>query len=236
MKKIYLINKDQDKELLRNLFPIALRSEGLGFIETIALDHQVKVVGSPHEKTPELNKLIIDRLDEVKNLREVLVVNLEQDIEGISTKHRTPEVALLLLQEFEQTYRLQIWLIELKTSLTNRSLLGIEAKFRCAMNRMYMLMNFLDYSAYGEQKNVYLIFKGLVLYNKDLTQPEDDLPMYQILKKYQQDKVAHKRDSTLRCDTLLSENDKIQVKFILNNGNSLGRYVLSLSQLIKNPF
>ncbi|OJJ16607.1 hypothetical protein BKI52_32350 [marine bacterium AO1-C] len=236
MKKIYLINHESEKGLLRNLFPVALRSEGLGFIETIALTDQVRVEGSPHEKTPELNELIINQLDDVENLREVLVVNLEQDIEGISTKHRTPEVALLLLQEFEQTFRVQVWLIELKTSLTNRSLSGIEAKFRCAMNRMYMLMNFLDYATYGQQKNVYLGFKGLVLYNKDHTQPEDDLAIYQILKKYQQNEIGHKRDITLRCDTLLSGNDKIQLKFIQNNSSSLQRFVLSLNQLIKNPF
>ncbi|HAS39379.1 MAG TPA: hypothetical protein DCS93_02830 [Microscillaceae bacterium] len=236
MKKIYLINHDSDKGLLQNLFPVALRSEGLGFIETIALTDQVRVEGSPHEKAPELNELIIHQLEDVENLREVLVVNLEQDIEGISTKHRTPEIALLLLQEFEQTFRVQIWLIELKTSLTNRSLSGIEAKFRCAMNRMYMLMNFLDYATYGQQKNVYLSFKGLVLYNNDHTQPEEDLAIYQILKKYQQSEIEHKRDVTLRCDTLLSGNDKIQVKFIQNNSNSLHRYVLSLTQLIKNPF
>ena len=236
MKKIYLINHDDEKGLLRNLFPVALRSEGLGFIETIALDGQIKVEGSPHEKAPELNELIINQLEEVDNLREVLVVNLEQDIEGISTKHRTPEVAVLLLQEFEQTLRVQIWLIELKTSLTNRSLTGIEAKFRCAMNRMYMLMNFLDYAHYSQQKNVYLSFKGMVLYNHDHTKPEEDLELYLILKKYQQGEITHKRDITLRCDTLLSGNDKIQVKFVQNKGKSLHRFVLSLSQMIKNPF
>lgn len=236
MKKIYLTNHRNGERLLRNLFPVALQSKGLGFIEDIAFHEKIRVKGSLHEKLPELNELQIDALDQVENLRDIVTVNLEQDIEGISTKHRTPEIALLLLQEFESTYRLQIWLIELKTTLTNRSLAGIEAKFRCAMNRMYMLMNFFDYALYGQHKNIYLTFKGLVVYNHDQTKEEEDLMIYRILKNYQQNDMQHKRDITLRCDTLLSENDKIQVKFMQNIGDDPHQIILPLPELIASPF
>jgi hypothetical protein len=235
MKKIYLINHQTEDSLLKSLFPVALRSEGLGFIERVPLDQHIQIKGGTLERAPELNSLEIKGLDEVENLREVLVVHLEQDIEGISTKHRTPEVAILLLQEFESTFRLQIWLIELKTSITNRSLDSIEAKFRCAMNRMYMLLNFLDYAGYGKQKNIYMTFKGLVLYNNDHTKADDERTLYPILKHYREQTIAHKRDVTLRCDTLLSENDKIQVKFIQNTTTNLHNFVLSLKELMRNP-
>ncbi|WP_299454320.1 hypothetical protein [uncultured Microscilla sp.] len=235
MKKIYLINHQTEDGLLKSLFPVALRSEGLGFIERVPLNQHIQIKGGAMERAPKLNALKIEGLDEIHNLREVLVVHLEQDIEGISTKHRTPEVAILLLQEFESTFRLQIWLIELKTSITNRSLDSIEAKFRCAMNRMYMLLNFLDYADYGGQKNIYMTFKGLVLYNNDHTKTEDDRILYQILKHYREGTITHKRDVTLRCDTLLSENDKIQVKFIQNTTTNLHNFVLSLKELMRNP-
>lgn len=235
MKKIYLTNHQNKDRLLKKLFPVALCSKGLGFIEDIPLNGSVEVKGSTKEKAPELNELCIEALNQISNLREVVLVNLEQDIEGISTKHRTPEAAVLFLQEFETTFRLQVWLVELKTTLTNRSLDYIEAKFRCAMNRMYMLMNFFDYSVHGRSKNIYLTFKGLVLYNQDNTKAEDDAALYHILENYKEGTIKHKRDITLRCDTLLSENDKIQIKFVQNTGDNIHRFALPLAELIKSP-
>ncbi|MCU0444198.1 MAG: hypothetical protein MUE85_04715 [Microscillaceae bacterium] len=218
MKKIYLINNqpNSDNSLLKKLFPKALLSAGLGLVDEVDLDTEIKIDGDTKKRPDELHYVVINGLDENESIREVLKINLEKDIEGISTKHKTPEVALLILQEFDNSFKLNVILIELKSTLDNKKVKDCEDKFRCAINRMYMLLHFFDYERYGRAKNIYIEFKGIVMYNNIMTDINDESGLGKIFLNYQSNMINQKRDSTLSLVSIISDNEKVAVKFFAN--------------------
>jgi hypothetical protein len=218
MKKIYLINNqpNSDNSLLKKLFPKALLSADLGLVDEIDLTEELKIDGDTNRRAEELHFVVLKGLNTNTTIQEILKINLEKDIEGISTKHKTPEVALLILQEFENNFKLNVILIELKSTLDNLKIKACEDKFRCALNRMYMLLHFFDYERYGQAKNIYLEFKGIVLYNNSKNDISDESGLGKIFLNYQTGQIQQKADFTLNLQSILSQNEKIQVKFIPN--------------------
>jgi len=201
-------------------FQDALKREG--FIEEIDLmSGSIEVSGSSIGNET-LQKIMITGLDELSSIKTIWKINLEQEIEGISTKGKTTEMALLVLQEIsENTYRLISFLIELKSSLQStiknnkikNTFSDIEDKFIATMNRIYMLLTINNHSNIEKgysTTTIYVVFKGIICYNKihiKETQIVSRCKLYQMFKN-----DSHE----LTCKTILHDKDKIQVKFFQN--------------------
>ncbi len=208
-------NRKKTPFLIREKFQIALKQ--LGFIEEIDLEN-ISIEISGTQGQGHLQRIFITDLETISSIKEIWKINLEQDIEGISTKSRTTEIALLVLQAYQNTYRLNIVLIELKTSLQAKklekgkrkksTLCEIEEKYRCTMNRLYMLLTINNHS---NIKKAY----GVIFYNQDKTKISDNCELYQLFKQAKQNQALCNYH-LLECQTILSHRDKIQVKFIEN--------------------
>jgi len=113
------------KKPLRNELQTALKETGL--IEEIDFNDDcspIEIEGINKEGKPgkgQLQKICITDLNHHLSsiaVTKIWCVNLENDIPGISTSGKTTEVALVVLQEKDNsTIRLDIVLVELKTSL-----------------------------------------------------------------------------------------------------------------------
>jgi hypothetical protein len=115
---MFLINKKPSGKNppIGKRFQEALKREG--FIEEIdPMSGSIEVSGS-RIGNETLQQIVMTGLDELSSIKTIWKIDLEQEIEGISTKSKTTEIALLVLQEIsDNTYRLVCFLIELKSSL-----------------------------------------------------------------------------------------------------------------------
>jgi hypothetical protein len=227
---MYLINNEGNRNkqpfLIREKLQTALKQSG--FIEEIDLeDNAIEITGSTQGKG-HLQRILITDLEVVSSIKAIWKINLEQEIEGISTKSRTTEVALLVLQAYESSDRLNILLIELKTSLQAKkldkgkrkksTLCDIEDKLRCTMNRIYLLLSVNNHNNFKQSYSgttIYVDFKGVIFYNQDKTKIEDSCELYKLFKQAKRN-LRLENFYLLECQTLLSHRDKIQVKFIEN--------------------
>jgi len=192
--------------------------EKVGIIEEISLVDNDFIEVEETSKTAKLKKIQIMELKQShpkSQIERIWRVNLEKEIPGISTGSKTPEVALLVLQRvLERSYKLNIILIELKSSLQNRELLNIKEKLRCAMNRLYMFMSLNDHGNPSQGYNLASIqigFIATIFYNKNNTEFDqirepEEREFYEILSKTPP-------SGQLRCSTLLNDKDKIEIKF-----------------------
>lgn len=186
------------------------------FIEEVTND-QIEV----EEKNSEakLKKVSIEELnysDDKSKVDRIWKINLEKEIFGISTKDKTPECAILVLQKYESSYKLNILLIELKSSISNKDLGKIGEKFQCAMSRIYMLLvlnNHLNSIQGYHESEIYIDFKGILFYQNfsdksKLTEKNNEKlysQMYDILK-------TPGKSHLLTCQTILRDQDKINIK------------------------
>ena len=152
-KKFLVFNEESKKEpfLVRKEFQKALAKEQI--IEEIPLNEQIEVEETKAKKS-KLKKVCIENLDYSEPKSKVIKiwrVNLEKESAGISTKGKTTEIALLILQKYPESsnYRLNVILIELKESIQPKetskktrdsTLEEIEQKIRDSLNRIYMLL------------------------------------------------------------------------------------------------
>lgn len=195
---------NKDLKFLRFKVQKALAEQGL--IEEVDLDDDsIEIIET--SRTATLKKVCIRDLN-FKNKKlsidTIWKINLERDIPGISTKGRTAEMALIILQKYETGgYRLNVCLIEMKSSLQpgrsiknkkdgkdkdgkdkfkDNSLIEIGEKIKCSMNRMYMLMSLNNhqipskkvYSHYSEA-NIDIYFKGIIIFDRNELSPDFDV-------------------------------------------------------------
>lgn len=227
--KFLIINEENVKDpfLIRNKFHKALAKVKL--IEEISLDDKFIGIKERNEKA-KLKQVKITELNypnEKFKIEKIWRINLEEEIFGISTRYKTTEVALLVLQKHleSNSYRLNIILIEMKSSLQlkknqlgeikSSSIEDIHEKFRNTMNRMYMLLTLNNYGNPDKNYNlssIYINFKGAIFYGRNEIKEADirndnEQTFYDILEG----KIEEKRN-LLTCSTILSDNDKIKVK------------------------
>jgi hypothetical protein len=220
--KMFLINNGPTEKNppIGKRFQEALKREG--FIEEIdKMTGSIEVSGSS-VGNETLQQIVLTGLDELSSIQKIWKINLEQEIEGISTKGKTTEIALLVLHQIsENTYRLVCLLIELKSSLQStiknhkikNTFQDIEDKFIATMNRIYMLLTINNHSNIEKgysTTTIYVVFKGIICYNKlniKETQVADRCKLYLLFKN-----GSHH----LTCKTILHDKDKIQVKFFQN--------------------
>jgi hypothetical protein len=186
------------------------------FIEEITND---KIEVEEKNSDAKLKKVSIEKLnysDDKSKVDRIWKINLEKEIFGISTKDKTPECAILVLQKYESSYKLNIILIELKSSISNKDLGKIGEKFQCAMSRIYMLLvlnNHLNSIQGYNESEIYIDFKGILFYQNfadkiKLTEKNNEKlysQMYDIL-------LNSSKSGLLTCQTILRDQDKINIK------------------------
>jgi hypothetical protein len=194
------------------------------FIEEVTNDQiEVKEGGNG----AKLKKVSIEKLnysDDKSKVDRIWKINLEKEIEkeifGISAKNKTPECAILVLQKYEIenkiSYKLNILLIELKSSISNQDLRPIGEKFQCAMSRIYMLLvlnNHLNLTKGYSKEEIHIDFKGILFYQNfsdksKFTEKNNEKlysQMYDILR-------TPGKSHLLTCRTILRDQDKINIK------------------------
>lgn len=241
-KKFLVFNEDSDKEpfLVRKKFQKALAKAQI--IEEIPLNEQIEVIETKSNKA-KLKRVCIQDLDSDAKSKVIKVwrVNLEKEYYGISTKGKTTEIALLVLQQYSPSnYRLNIILIELKESLqpqkirknksTSSSLQEIEEKIRDSMNRMYMLLTLNNHENLEkgyQNSTISSDFKAAIFYNRDEMKNKDDgTESYKILNKLKTDKL-------ITCSTILRDRDKIKINFFLKQpSDAEENRIISLKDLL----
>jgi hypothetical protein len=167
----------------------------------------------------KLKKVSIEELnysDDKSKVDRIWKINLEKEIFGISTKDKTPECAILVLQKYESSYKLNILLVELKSSISNKDLRPIGEKFQCAMSRIYMLLvlnNHLNSIQGYNESEIYIDFKGILFYQNfsdksKFTEKNNEKLYSQMYDILQTPGKSH----LLTCQTILRDQDKINIK------------------------
>jgi hypothetical protein len=198
------------------------------FVTEIGRD-QDNIEISENQEMAKLKLVIINNLWSNEEVTKIWRVNLEElnkaSHHSISGKEdSTTEIALIIISQPSQKnyYQMNIYLIELKTSLDFTRIKDIFRKLKSSMNRIYLLLTLNDHEnsdkGYANQK-IKVIFKEIIFYNEDhvnesqrqylgLSQAEKDL--IKILKKSTMEPL-------LEISTFLKERDKIEIKFLKNN-------------------
>ncbi|MGC1247620.1 MAG: hypothetical protein WA865_15500, partial [Spirulinaceae cyanobacterium] len=118
---------------------------------------------------------------------------------------------------------------EKKGKLKNGSLTQIENKFKCAINRIYLLLTLNNHGNLNkgyESANIHLDFRGIIAYNRNKIQGDDGSELCQILNKA-------KKHPLLSCSTILSPKDKIEVGFFANPDADSNSFSIALGDLLK---
>jgi hypothetical protein len=206
----YYLNNPQSPNLLslRDALHRAFKQEE--FIVEIPTEDDIIEISERNDKA-KLKKIVINELnysDDKSTVIRIWKIDLEKDLLGIATSAKKTECAILVLQRYESSDRLNVFLIELKSSLNNKTLTEIEEKFSSTMTRLYMLLvlnNHLNPSQGYNQKTIYIDFKGILFYKNSKFDNSIDGQLSSILQK--PEKVG-----VLTCKTILRGEDKIKIK------------------------
>ncbi|MEA5552508.1 hypothetical protein VB713_16320 [Anabaena cylindrica UHCC 0172] len=223
-KNKYFLNNPNNINvpLLRDELHKALSQQEFIVEIPVADDEVIEI--TEDSSTAKLKKVCVHELnycDEKSQVERIWKINLEKNIPGISTSSKTTECAILVLQKYESSHRLNIILIELKSSIDNKELEKIEEKFSSAMSRVCMLLvlnNHLNLKQGYNEEEIYLDFKGILFYKtfseKRKLEGDRNSQLYLILKNYN-------KSGILTCQTILTDQDKIKVQCFCHQDNDL---------------
>lgn len=210
-KNKYLVHNDDSKDeiIIREALQEQLKAKG--FFKEI-MKHDTIIIEEANQNA-SVHKFIVSNLD-LPEVKEIWQVNLEQEIEGVSTKNyfKTPETALLILtkKEEQKYHNLLVILVEMKSSLQNNTLQACEEKFMNAINRLYLFLSLHEMQDNYEGETIQVKFKALIVYGKnrikEIKEEKDQFQLYQILKK-------ESINNVLVVTSLLSRREKIKIKF-----------------------
>jgi hypothetical protein len=214
-KSKYFLNNPHKRDLLdlRDEFHKALSDKQLIEEKPIAEDEIIEI--EEKSKDAKLNKVCIQGLnyfDEKHKVERIWKINLEEPISGIETSSKTTECAVLVLQKYNSSCRLNILLIELKSSIDNEELANIEKKFSCAMSRVYMLLvlnNHLNPKKGYHEEEIYVDFKGILFYKKFSEKKKSEEDNY---SQFSEIIKSDNKSGTLNFQTFLRVQDDIKVK------------------------
>lgn len=214
-KSKYFLNNPHKRDLLdlRDEVHKALSDEEFIQEKSIAEDEIIEI--KEKNKDAKLKKVFIQGLNYVdakSTVERIWKIDLEKRIRGIENDRKTTECAILVLQKYDSSYRLNILLIELKSSIDNEELPNIEEKFSCAMSRVYMLLvlnNHLNPKQGFHEKEIYIDFKGILFYRtfsaRKKLEENNDSQLLEIIKN-------DNKSGILTCETILNKEDKIKIK------------------------
>lgn len=226
----------RDVRNLRDEFHQALLKQEFIVEIPIAEDEIIEI--TENSSNAKLKRVCIQGLNYIDDkdkstVERIWKINLEKPIPGISTSSKTTECAILVLQKYESSYRLNILLIELKSSIDNKELEKISEKFSCAMSRVYMLLvlnNHLNPKKRYHEVEIYIDFKGILFYKtfseKRKLEENNDSQFLEIIK-------SDNKSGILTCETILKKQDKIKVKCFCHPDNNMEKEIrINLKNLL----
>lgn len=159
-------------------------------------------------KNAKLKKLTLTHLPFEKY--PIWRINLENRMPGLSTAHKTGEIALVILKN---NY-LNVYLIELKSMIKETSLKAIQDKIQDSINRFYFLLllnsdkdhELFKFNELKIRFVALIFFDGHFKINKT-----NELQLENIYQVFQN------RGGQLSCNTLLEKGLMIPVKFFSEN-------------------
>lgn len=175
-----------------------------------------------------LQKVIIYDIPINDDSYKIWRINLENEVQGLSSSNRTGETALAVVKVGKKTY-LDVYLIELKSQIKDKrhDLRNILKKFGDSISRFYFLLSLNDNDDHKAFPNLEIRFIGLVFYNGkaqlEPNYPDQNDEIHKIFKNNQQ-------TGMLLCETIL-DRQKIPVKFIKNFDEQTGSIKISFMAL-----
>jgi hypothetical protein len=85
-------------------------------------------------------------------------INLEKEIKGISTANKTGEIALAILKD----KYLNVYIIELKSTIKDKTLKEIQGKIEDSISRFYFLLSLNSDKDHERFKNLKIRFIALI--------------------------------------------------------------------------
>jgi hypothetical protein len=203
----------RDMRNLRDEFHKALLKQE--FIVEIPVAENEIIEIEEKSSNAKLKKVCIQGLNYIDNksqVERIWKINLEKPIPGIATSSKTTECAILVLQKYDSSYRLNILLIELKSSIDNKELERISEKFSCAMSRVYMLLvlnNHLNPKQGYHEEEIYVDFQGILFYQTFSERKTLEENKY---SKFSEIIKSDNKSGTLIFQTILRDQDQIKIK------------------------
>lgn len=221
----YLLNSDPKKPLVRTAFQQALSREN--WIQALNLSTNISILEENNSRKE--NKLAKVTLDLTGfDAEHIWRIDLEKAPNGLNTRDKTPETALLFLQKdkiYQKKSILKILFIELKSALEDSKFVSnkhkpstleqCKEKYEAAMSRIYMLLSTNNYenppNPFQKLKEftIEVAFYGIIFYLQNNTKNPNssDKELFDILNK--------SSNSLLTCQSILTHKDKIIAKFRL---------------------
>jgi hypothetical protein len=175
-----------------------------------------------------LQKVIIYDIPINDDSYKIWRINLENEVQGLSSSNRTGETALAVVKVGKKAY-LDVYLIELKSQIKDKrhDLRNILKKFGDSISRFYFLLSLNENDDHKAFPNLEIRFNGLVFYNGkaqlESNYPDKNDEIHQIFKNDQQ-------TGMLLCETIL-DRQKIPIKFIKNFDEQTGSIKISFMAL-----
>jgi transposase-like protein len=176
------------------------------------------------QKNAKLKQVTITHLPYEKY--QIWRINLEKEIQGLSTANKTGEIALAILNK---NY-LNVYLIELKSAINNPTLKKIQPKFEDSMSRFYFLLSLNSDKDHENFNNLKIRFRALVFFNGhdniNTSVPDFENVFENIYK------IFLNRGGYLSCETILDDNLRIPLKFFSEGFNkTTGSLEMSFSDI-----
>ncbi|MDM8550105.1 hypothetical protein QUF72_08515 [Desulfobacterales bacterium HSG2] len=213
-----------------------LRDSGL-FLSNVEEDH-IEITESKHNA--KLKRVVITDIPYDANY-EIWRLHLEKhkNIEGFGNNIRTVEEALVFLKG----KWLKVYFIELKSSISSPGVKGkkkqkhpntlnyIKSQISSSISRFLILLTINNHQSpvyKGRYDNVKIKFYGVIFYNKDNTEQDEDTEIYRIFKM---DRDNRKGKRIMSIKTILNDEERIAVKFFKNPNPSSDKISVKFKEL-----
>jgi hypothetical protein len=165
-----------------------------------------------HGKNAAFKKLTITHLP--SETSRIWRINLEKEIKGLSTANKTGEIALAILKN----NFLNVYIIELKSTIKDHTLKQIQAKIEDSISRFYFLLSLNSDKDHERFKNLKIRFIALIFSqppkDKNITSTTD--PNFAKIYGHQFEnihKIFRERGGQLKCVTILDQDLRVPLKF-----------------------
>lgn len=192
------------KQILKKLGSLGQNNK---FIEMILSD-TILINGKDKEpnNSSDLNEVIIHGFSRyLDNNCKFWKINLEKEMSGLSTNEKKCEALLIFLKED----RLNVFMIEIKTTIDDGKLNNINSKLNDTLNRFLILLILNNEHDTGKYSNLELKFYGVIFYNlsKDIHETK---PIHKCFRNESMSK------SIVVSTEYLNEKPRVKLAFFKN--------------------
>jgi len=206
-------------ELKKSLFQV-------GLLEELNINDDIIIEESNDNAAKKRLTISID-----SQIDRIWLIKLEKNIDGITPKGSSTECALLIYKQLENVSRLDVLMIELKSTLQPPKMKGnkislstlnqCENKIRCTTNRIFMLLGIANkdnISKVYSNSSIYIILHTLINFNTNNNLVDDKSSLN---KLYVQNKSIYTFSSIInhqeKVFVKISDLDTINLSEIINN-------------------